>query len=158
MSWQVFFHAGFEEGAIAFMHTLRGNYRPRTDSGGLGCPFPLPCCQSVPQGNGAYLRGAFTPCQSRDCSDMFVSEVILENVKDRAVPIFGIYLRLGYSYYLEVEDFEDGPLLLRPYETYRKGFGPIEFYGINDNKIDLNDLLSNQRIKKSLFLSISDGK
>jgi hypothetical protein len=89
---------------------------------------------------------------------MFVSEVILENVKDRAVPIFGIYPRLGYSYYLEVEDFEDGPLLLRPYETYRKGFGPIEFYGINDNKIDLNDLLSNQRIKKSLFLSISDGK
>jgi len=107
---------------------------------------------------GAYVRGAFTSCQSRDCNDVFVSEVILENLKDRAVTIFGIYLRLCYNYYVEIEDLEDKPLLLRPFETYRKAFGPVEFYGINNNKIDLNNLLSNQRIKKSLFLSTSDGK
>ena len=107
---------------------------------------------------GVFVRGVFTPCHSRACNDTFVSEVILENLKDRAVTIFGIYLRLGYGYYLEIEDFEDEPLLLKPCETFRREFGPTEFYGVNDNKIDLNNLFSNRKTKKTLFLSTSDGK
>jgi hypothetical protein len=107
---------------------------------------------------GAYVRGVFTPCHSRDCNDVFISELILENLKDRAVTIFGIYLRLGYNNYVELEDFEETPLILKPYETYRKAFGPIEFYAVNQSKIDLNELLSNRKTKKSLFLSTSDGK
>jgi hypothetical protein len=144
---------------IAFLRTLVGISVPALIPVSLGILSLYLGIKAYRRKTGAYLRGGFTPCQSRDCNDVFISEVILENLKDRAVTIFGIYLRLGYSYYLELEDFEDdGPLLLRPFETYRKGFGPIEFYGINSNKINLNDLLSNPKFKKTLFLSTSDGK
>jgi hypothetical protein len=107
---------------------------------------------------GAHVRGVCTTRHSRSCNDKFVSEVILENLKDRAVTIFGIYLRIGYAYYLELEDLQESPLILKPYETYRKAFGPIEFYAVSDKRIDLNDLLGDRKIKKHLFLSTSDGK
>lgn len=52
----------------------------------------------------------------------------------------------------------DKPLILRPYETYKKEFEPIEFYGINTNRINMNKLLEEAKIKKQLILSTSDGK
>lgn len=107
---------------------------------------------------GAHVRGVYTTRHSRSCNDNFVSEVILENLKDRAVTIFGIYLRIGFAYYLELEDLEESPLILKPYETYRKAFGPIEFYAVSDNRIDVNDFLKDRKVKKRLFLSTSDGK
>jgi len=109
--------------------------------------------------SGAYIRGSFTPSASRDCNDEFVSQVKLENLKDRSVTIFGIYLRIGYNIYLEIEDHSDAPLTLKPFETYGKSFGPIEFYTCNMSKVSINGLLfGNRNVKKHLFLSTSDGK
>jgi len=107
--------------------------------------------------SGAYIRGSFTPCSSRYCNDEYVHEVVLENLKDRSVTIFGIYLRFGYNNYLEIEDFDDTPLTLKPFETYVKSYGPIEFYSMNCQKIAVNGLF-NREVKKTLFLATSDGK
>jgi len=107
---------------------------------------------------GIFVRGSFSIGSSRACNDDYITNVILENLKDRAVTIFAIYLKVGHNYYIEVENLEDKPLILRAYETYQKEFGPIEFYGINSNRINLNDLLKNQKIKKRLVLSTSDGR
>jgi len=108
--------------------------------------------------SGLLVRGVFTFTSSRACNDKYVSEVILENLKDRAITIFVIYLRIGHNNYIEIEDMEQKPLVLRPFETYRKEFGPIEFYGVNDSRISLNHLLTNRAINKQLILSTSDGK
>lgn len=109
--------------------------------------------------SGAFVRGSFTPCSSRDCKDEFITQVTLENLKDRSVTIFGIYLRIGYNIYVEIEEFRDAPLILKPFETYVKSFGPIEFYASSSRKISINGLLyGNRKIKKHLFLSTSDGK
>ena len=107
---------------------------------------------------GIHLRGLFSIASSRDCDDQYVSYVILENLKDRAITIFTIYLRLGHSCYIEIENFSDKPLLLKPYESYHREYGPIQFYSINMRRIDLNSLLKNMKIPKRLVLSTSEGK
>ncbi len=108
--------------------------------------------------SGVFVRGSFSLASSRDCNDRFVSNIVLENLKDRAVTIFGIYLRVGHSYYVELEELEEKPLVLRAFETYRKELGPIEFYAASTNKVDLNDLLADDKVRKHLVLSTSDGK
>lgn len=108
--------------------------------------------------SGIYVRGSFSIGSSIYCNDSYITHIILENLKDRAVTVFGIYLKVGHSYYIEVENFDDKPLILRPYETYNKEFGPIEFYGINTDKINMNSVLKEKKAKKQLVLSTSDGK
>jgi len=108
--------------------------------------------------SGIHVRGIFGIGSSIACNDSYVTHVTLENIKDRAVTIFSIYLRVGHNYYIEVENNEDRPLILRPYETYKKDFGPIEFYSLSSNKIDMNSLLKNAKVKKQLVLSTSEGK
>lgn len=55
--------------------------------------------------SGVFVRGNFSIASNRDCNDKYVASVILENLKDRAVTVFAIYLRIGYNYYIEIEDF-----------------------------------------------------
>lgn len=107
---------------------------------------------------GAFIRGRFTTTSSISCDDEYVSSVLLENLKDRAATIFAIYLRVGYSYYIEIENFEDSPLILRPFETYRREYGPIVLYDVSGKRILLNSLLRDRKTKKTLYLSTSDGK
>jgi hypothetical protein len=107
---------------------------------------------------GMYVRGGLTMASGRASNDPYVAEVLLENLKDRAVTIFAIYLRLGVNYYIELENLEENPLVLKAFESYRKKFGPIEFYGVNGNKIDLRGVFATAKAKKRLVLSTSDGK
>jgi hypothetical protein len=107
---------------------------------------------------GVHVRGIFTMRSSIECDDKYVSEVILENLKDRAITIFAIYLRVGHHCYIELENREDEPLVLKAFETYHKQFGASEFYSCNLHRIDLTDLFADDRAKKRLVLSTSDGK
>ncbi|MBI3775178.1 MAG: hypothetical protein HY273_06440 [Gammaproteobacteria bacterium] len=108
--------------------------------------------------SGANVRASFGMCSSVTCEDQYVSSVTLENLKDRAIVIFKIHLRIGHNYYLEIEEFGEEPLILRPFEAYQKEYGPIDLYSINMNRIDLNALLEDQKINKRIVLSTSDGK
>lgn len=108
--------------------------------------------------NGIELRGSFQIASSRYCEDRYVSNILIENIKDRSTTIFDIYLKVGHSIYIHLVEFDENPLILKPYETYQKQFGPIEFYGFNLRKVNINDLLANPKLKKRLVLSTSDGK
>jgi hypothetical protein len=107
---------------------------------------------------GVYVRGIFSIASSRACNDAYVSEVVLENLKDRAVTIFAIYLRIGHNYYVELENLEENPLVLKAFETYRRHFGPLEFYAASCNRIILKNLLQNSAVRKQIILSTSNGK
>jgi hypothetical protein len=107
---------------------------------------------------GILVRGNFSIGSARASNDEYVTEIILENLKDRAVTIFAIYLKLGFNYYVELENLEQTPLILKPFETYRKQFGPLEFYSVNTNKINLNRVFASKKAKRRLVLSTSDGK
>jgi len=108
--------------------------------------------------NGIELRGSFQITSSRSCEDQYVSNILIENIKDRSTTIFDIYLKVGHSIYIHLIEFDENPLILRPYETYQKQFGPIEFYEFNLRKVDINDLLANHKLKKRLVLATSDGR
>ena len=108
--------------------------------------------------SGSRVRGYITIASSIECEDRYVSTLFIENLKDRAITIFAIYLRVGHNYYIRLEDLESRPLILRGYESFAKEYGPIEYYGINLKRINLNKLLADSKLKKRLVLSTADGK
>jgi hypothetical protein len=108
---------------------------------------------------GRLVKGSFTIASSVSCDDPFVSSLVVENLKDRAITIFEIYLKVGSNCYIEIEDFGSKPLVLRAYETYQNEYGPVEFYSMNMKRVALREVLSDERrAKKRLVLSTSDGK
>ena len=108
--------------------------------------------------SGLRLRGSYIVTASITCPDRYVSRVVLENLKDRAVTIFGIYLRLGYNTYVLIDEFTDQPLILRPFETFQRDYDPIDFYASGFKRVQINKLLAKDRVRKQLILSTSEGR
>jgi hypothetical protein len=108
--------------------------------------------------SGAEIRGMYSVTSSMYCDDKYVGSVSLENMKDRATVIFKIYLLIGRNNYIEIEDFEDKPLILNPFEVYSKVYDPIDLYVTNMKRIELNELWGSKKIKPQIVLSTSDGK
>src|SRR5205823_5735445 len=84
--------------------------------------------------------------------------VRLENLKDRSITIFGIYLRLGYNTYVIIEEFDEEPLILKPFETYYRRYDPIECYAVSSNRLRINALLNDERVRKRVVVSTSSGR
>jgi hypothetical protein len=108
--------------------------------------------------SGALIHGRYTLASSSSCDDSYISEIILENLKDRAITIYSIFLKVGHNYYIELENHEKNPLILKAYETYRASLGPIMFHSIGFNKINMKRLIEDKKTKKRLILSTSNGK
>lgn len=108
--------------------------------------------------SGVRLRGGYSTCSSISCEDNYLASITLENAKDRAITIFEIYMKLGNNYYVRIEDFEDKPLILKPFETYHKDYDPIIFYELNMRRVFLNKLFKDKKVKHQLFVSTSEGK
>ena len=72
--------------------------------------------------------------------------------------IFEIYLKVGSNCYIQIEEFDSKPLVLRAYETYQKEYGPIQFYSSNMKRVALSELLRDEKATKRLVLSTSDGR
>lgn len=107
---------------------------------------------------GIEIRGSFSVMSSIASEDRYVHEVILENLKDRAVVIFQILLEVSSGYYIQLEEFEEDPLVLRPFEAMRREYGPIDFYVVNMVRIRLDSLLKDQQVRKRLVLATSHGR
>jgi len=107
--------------------------------------------------SSARVRGRFGISRSIYGEDDYVSSVTLENMKDRPITILSIQLRVGYNYYIEIEDFKATPLIIKAFETWHAEYEPIDFYAVNTRKIDLNHLFSGKRPAR-LILSTTDGR
>jgi hypothetical protein len=98
-------------------------------------------------GSSAYYR------------DEYVTSVVLENHRDKAEAIFGIYLRLGRNLYITLEDFQETPLILPPFEIVQRNYQPISGYGCNGYSVDINKVLGNsKKWPKRIVLATSRGK
>jgi hypothetical protein len=104
------------------------------------------------------VRGTYAITHGIAGEDLYLSSVTLENLKDRAITIFGIYLRVGYHHYIKVEEFEEMPLIIKAYETWHNEYEPIDFYAVSSRKIDMNDLLRQEGLRRKLVLSTGEGK
>ena len=109
--------------------------------------------------HGHRIRGAYSITSTIDCNDKYVSNVTLENAKDRAVVIYGVYLQVGASNWVVLEEFRDEPLILRAFEAWQGKYGPIEHYvGGGGGRVDINGLLDSKRVRKRLVLATSEGR
>ncbi len=104
------------------------------------------------------IAGGYSLTSSVECEEKFVSRVLLENRKDRPVTIFEIHLLVGYGFYIQLESFEDSPLILKPYETITRKYGPIELYSVNMRRIDMGSILDAKGVRHRLVLSTSQGR
>jgi hypothetical protein len=107
---------------------------------------------------GEKIRFSYTTSSHRNCEDNFIHSITLENLKDKPIVIFGIYLKIGTNNYLKVEEFKEAPLIIKPFEVYQKKFDPLLFYTINLDRMKIDHLLTNRNIKKTLVLSTTNGK
>lgn len=108
--------------------------------------------------SGIYVRGQYSVCSSSYCQDKYVSSIVLENVKDRPIVIFKMFLLVGQNYYIELDNFDEEPKILKPYEVYSKQYDPVDFYSVNMKRIKLNDLIDSRRSRSKIVLSTSHGK
>jgi hypothetical protein len=108
--------------------------------------------------SGDKIRCTFSTASSVDCDDDYIRSITLENLKDRAVVIFSIYMKIGENYFIELEKFDNSPLILKPFEAYHKEYDPIILYSVSTKRIKLNNLLRDRKIKKNLVLSTTNGK
>ncbi len=104
--------------------------------------------------SGHSIRGNFSTASSIECDDKYVSSLTLENLKDRATVIFKIYLKIGNNYFLELEDNSDKPIIIGPFEVYQKNYEPIVYYSINTDRIKLDNLIDNPKVKKQSFYQL----
>jgi hypothetical protein len=107
---------------------------------------------------GLKLRCSYSIQSTVECEDSFVQTMTIENLKDKSVVIFKIYLRIEPNYFVEIESFEEAPMILKPFEIYQKSYDPIVYYDLNTKRIKLNNLLSDRAVKKTVILSTSSGK
>ena len=106
---------------------------------------------------GIDVRCSYSVCSSIECDDRYVSNFILENRKDKSIVIFHTYLKLGHNYYLELENFENEPLIIKPFEVYKKNFDPLLFYSVSMKRINLDRLFDNKKVKKKILLYTTEG-
>lgn len=70
--------------------------------------------------------------------------------------IFGIYLRLDHGYNLCIEEFEEDPFIISPFEVVRRKYDPLDGYSFNMKRLKIDALLENRRRTK-IMLSTTDG-
>jgi hypothetical protein len=108
--------------------------------------------------SGIKVRGWVSFASSVDCDDHYPSSLVIENLKDKALVVFAIYVRIGYSYYIKIEDFNDNPLIIEPFAVYKKEYEPIIQYTLSMDRFKIDSLITNKKVKKQIFLSTTEGR
>ena len=109
--------------------------------------------------SGIQLRGSFAlVSSSASCKDGYIKSITLENLKDKAVVIYEIYLRLASNCFLVLEKLEADPLILKPFEVYTKEYDPVDFYSMSMKTLDLRPMFRAERMNRiRIVLSTGEG-
>ena len=105
---------------------------------------------------GIDIRSSFSVASAVWSKEQWVAEVRLENVKDRSITIYKIYLEIDHGLYIEVEDFTENPKKLGPYSVFQKKYDPIEFYSHGMKR--LTGVLGEHDKRRRIVLLTSQGR
>ena len=126
--------ASFAIAALALVFSIRGDRRK----------------------SGIDIRADFSVASSIWSSEQWVAEVRLENLKDRPVSVYKIYLEVGHGLHIEVEDFTENPLSLDAYNVYRQKYDPVEFYSHGISRV--TGFLGDKKSRQRIVLTTSQGR
>ena len=104
------------------------------------------------------LRSLFTISSIITSTNKYISQVTIENSKDRSVSIFAIYLHIKPNIYIELSNYENQPLIIKAYDTITINYQPVFFYAANEYRIDINKALNNKKNKIRIVVATSGGK
>jgi len=108
--------------------------------------------------SGDKFCGAFAVSSSVWSKQSYISEIILENSKDKVSVIGCIYLRVGSNIYLELVDYAESPRIVGPFETVkivlREG---VSGYISSSYKVNIGEMLRDRKIKKTLLIATPKG-
>lgn len=108
---------------------------------------------------GIHARGSFQVASAIHSTNRWVSGIEIENMKDRSLTVYSIYVRFGHNVYLELADFQNEPLTIKPFEVYKKSFQAPDAYTSSFRRFNLNDLISFQRRNTGkIFISTPLGR
>lgn len=108
---------------------------------------------------GEKFRFTYTTVSSsKNTDDKYIKSITLENLKDKAVVVFAIYFKVGNNNYILLEEFDEEPLIIKPFEVFSKTYDPILFYSFNETRIKIDHLLADKSLSHSLVLSTTNGK
>jgi hypothetical protein len=108
--------------------------------------------------SGTYIRGQFCVSSSVWAEEKYVNSLTIENVKDRPVIIFKIYILVGRNYYIELNDFNHEPMILKAYESYTCHYDPVDFYSVSMNRVKMSKMLDSRKTPSRIVLATSSGK
>lgn len=107
---------------------------------------------------GYKFHGAFAISSSVWSKQSYISEIILENSKDKVAVISSVYVRLGSNIYVELIDYADSPKIVGPFETLkivlRQG---VSGYIASSYKVDVGKLLADRKVKREIFIATPKG-
>lgn len=111
---------------------------------------------------GQKVRGWVGEASSITSDNKYFHTLILENLKDKDLVVFEIYIRFGYNIYLDMLDKDDlnehyfhiVPAL--SIKEFRFG-APIDYVD-GGNIVNLSDLIFDNKIRKQIILSTNYGK
>ncbi len=108
---------------------------------------------------GTEVRSTYSLTYSIDCNDAYISNLILENRKDKPIVIFKIYVKVGNNNYIEIENFENNPLVIKPFEVYIKEYESLIEYNHDLIRIKIDNLLKDiQNVKTNTVLITTEGE
>lgn len=108
--------------------------------------------------SGTKISGMASWVSSFDAEDVYMGTVTLQNLKDRAVVIYAIYLEIGHGHFLDLEDRSGDPLILKPFGVYYQQYEPVDFYASNLTRVRLDDALRNRKTRRRIVLSTDTGR
>lgn len=107
---------------------------------------------------GTSFYGVYSLTHSSSGRQRYISEVIIENRKDKAVAVSFIYLRIRSNIYLELVDYESSPRIVAPFETIKIDLQEgVSGYIASTYKVDLDAFLADRNVKKSLMVATPQG-
>lgn len=104
--------------------------------------------------SGENFHGIFAVSSSVWSNQRYVSELVIENCKDKSAVISTIYLRVGGNIFVELIDYFDSPKILGPFETIKITLNEgVSGYISSGYKVNISNLLADRKVRKTLMVA-----
>lgn len=90
-------------------------------------------------------------------SATYISSIIVENLKNKPIIIKGVYLKIANQYDLEIVEYYDNPLILKPLEAIQINQKDVSFYSMGMKIVNIENLLLNPKVSKKVALLTTQG-
>ncbi len=110
--------------------------------------------------SGKGVLGGYGITSSIESSTPYVSEIKLQNTKDKELAISGIYIHFGKNVYIDMLEkdyrFDKYNIVIPPFGSAVLNFGPVYLYSDGSKKTNVDELLLHGKGK--IVLSTNEGK